>query len=152
MKVKMMIKKIFDSLEQYYFPTILSFIFFMALFFIFTKYFSEPSEYHIVKYDKFKKLEMSTLNKIVIDISTKEKITNIDLYPSSLWFKKDIISFTDDLEINCSYQFKNNEWYIKKQGIKTCTKDEAINNIGHFIETINKNVKEQKNIEKSWEK
>ena len=145
-------KRVFDFLEQYYFYIILSFLSLIAIFFIYKKYFYETEQYLIVGYDKFQKLQMCTLDKRIIDISNKDGITSINLYSKSFLLKEDIIDFTDDLKIKCSYQFGNNQWYIKKQNIKLCTKDEAIKDISYFIEIINKNLKEQENIEKSWEK
>lgn len=145
-------KRVFDFLEQYYFYIILSFLSLIAIFFISKKYFYETEQYLIVGYDKFQKLQMCTLDKRVIDISNKDGITSINLYSKSFHVKEDIINFTDDLKFKCSYQFRNNEWYIKKQNIKLCTKDEAIKDISYFIEIINKNLKEQENIEKSWDK
>ncbi len=145
-------KKIFDFLEQYYFYIILFVVFLVAIFFISKKFIYESGQYSIVGYDKFQKLQMCTLDKRVIDISNKDGITSINLYSKSFQAKEDIINFSDDLKIKCSYQFSNNEWYIKKQNIKLCTKDEAIKDISYFIEIINKNLKEQENIEKSWEK
>ncbi len=145
-------KKIFDFLEQYYFYIILFVVFLVAIFFISKKFIYESGQYSIVGYDKFQKLQMCTLDKRVIDISNKDGITSINLYSKSFQDKEDIINFSDDLKIKCSYQFSNNEWYIKKQNIKLCTKDEAIKDISYFIEIINKNLKEQENIEKSWEK
>lgn len=148
----MKMKKIFDFLEQYYFPIILFVVFLVVIFFISKKYFYDPEQYSIVRYDKFQKLQMCTFDKKVIDISNKDGITSINLYSKSFQANEDIINFSDDLKIKCSYQFRNNEWYIKKQNIKLCTKDEAIKDISYFIEIINKNLKEQENIEKSWEK
>ncbi len=145
-------KRVFDFLEQYYFYIILSFLSLIAIFFIYKKYFYETEQYLIVGYDKFQKLQMCTLDKRIIDISNKDGITSINLYSKSFLLKEDIIDFTDDLKIKCSYQFGNNQWYIKKQNIKLCTKDEAIKDISYFIEIINKNLKEQENIEKSWDK
>ena len=124
----------------------------VIVFFISIKYFNVQEQYSIVGYDKFIKLQMCTLDKRIIDISNKDGITSINLYSKSFQDKEDIINFSDDLKIKCSYQFSNNEWYIKKQNIKHCTKDEAIKDISYFIEIINKNLKEQENIEKSWEK
>lgn len=148
----MKMKKIFDFFEQYYFYIIPFVVFLVIVFFISIKYFYVPEQYSIVGYDKFQKLQMCTLDKRVIDISNKDGITSINLYSKSFQDKEDIINFSDDLKIKCSYQFSNNEWYIKKQNIKLCTKDEAIKDISYFIEIINKNLKEQENIEKSWEK
>lgn len=145
-------KKIFDFLEQYYFYIILFVVFLVAIFFISKKFIYESGQYSIVGYDKFQKLQMCTFDKRVIDISNKDGITSINLYSKSFQANEDIINFSDDLKIKCSYQFRNNEWYIKKQNIKLCTKDEAIKDISYFIEIINKNLKEQENIEKSWEK
>lgn len=145
-------KRVFDFLEQYYFYIILSFLSLIAIFFIYKKYFYETEQYLIVGYDKFQKLQMCTLDKRIIDISNKDGITSINLYSKSFLLKEDIIDFTDDLKIKCSYQFGNNQWYIKKQNIKLCTTDEAIKDISYFIEIINKNLKEQENIEKSWDK
>ncbi len=148
----MKIKKIFDFLEQYYFPIILFVVFMVVIFFISKKYFYDPEQYSIVGYDKFQKLQMCTLDKRVIDIADKDGITTINLYSKSFQVKEDIFNFSDDLKIKCTYQFKNNEWYIKQKNIKLCTKDEAIKDISYFIETINKKLKEQESIEKSWDK
>ena len=61
--MKMMMNKIFDFFEQYYFYIIPFVVFLVIVFFISIKYFNVQEQYSIVGYDKFIKLQMCTLDK-----------------------------------------------------------------------------------------
>ena len=59
--------------------------------------------------------------------------------------------FRIDLNLKCSYIFAKNSWYIKKDDMVKCSKDEAKSEIKHIVLNITDVFIQDKMIKDSWE-